>query len=118
MKQFLAVYLGSSASPRRAEWDALDESSRRRRERDGIEAWMAWGARYRGAIVTDGSPLGRTKLVDARGVTDTKNLLTAYTVVRAESHAAAAEMFVNHPHFTFFPGESVEIMECLPLPAR
>ena len=30
----------------------------------------------------------------------------------------AAKMFEGHPHFTIFPGDSVEIMECLPLPAQ
>jgi hypothetical protein len=44
--------------------------------------------------------------------------MTAYVLVRAESHEAAARMFENHPHFTIFPGDSVEIMECLPLPGR
>ena len=33
-----------------------------------------------------------------------------------ESHEAAAQLFLNHPHFTIFPGESVELMECLPIP--
>lgn len=28
----------------------------------------------------------------------------------------SAAMFVNHPHFTLFPGDAVEIMECLPIP--
>jgi len=31
---------------------------------------------------------------------------------------AAARLFVNHPHFTILPGDSVEIMECLPMPGR
>jgi len=44
--------------------------------------------------------------------------MTAYTVVRAESHEAAARMFENHPHFTIFPGESIEVMECTPIPER
>jgi hypothetical protein len=39
-------------------------------------------------------------------------------IVQAESHEAAAKLFENHPHFTTFPGDSVEIMECLPLPPR
>jgi hypothetical protein len=39
-------------------------------------------------------------------------------VVQAESHDAAARMFTNHPHFTIFPGEAVEIMECLPIPGQ
>jgi hypothetical protein len=40
----------------------------------------------------------------------------SYTVVRADSHEAAAKLFENHPHFTIFPGESVEIMPVLPMP--
>ena len=35
---------------------------------------------------------------------------------KAESHEAAARMFEDHPHVTIFPGDSVEIMECLPMP--
>ncbi len=30
----------------------------------------------------------------------------------------AARMFADHPHFAIFPGDSVEIMECLPLPGQ
>ena len=44
------------------------------------------------------------------------NAMAAWTVVRAESHEEAARLFVGHPHFTIFPGEAVEIMECLPIP--
>ena len=40
------------------------------------------------------------------------------TVVEAESQEAAANMFIGHPHFTIFPGDGVEIMECLPIPQR
>jgi hypothetical protein len=25
-------------------------------------------------------------------------------------------MFENQPHFSIFPGDSVELMECLPIP--
>jgi len=25
-------------------------------------------------------------------------------------------MFEGHPHFTIFPGESIEVMECLQIP--
>jgi hypothetical protein len=40
------------------------------------------------------------------------NELGAFVVVRADSHEAAAKMFENHPHFTIFPGETVEIRSC------
>ena len=36
--------------------------------------------------------------------------------VDSETHQAAAEMFRDHPHFTLMPGDSVEVMECLPMP--
>ena len=62
-----------------------------------------------------GGPLGKTKRITTRGVEDVSN--GAFAVVRAESHAAAAKLFENHPHFTIFPGESVEVMPILPIPS-
>lgn len=47
-----------------------------------------------------------------------KRLLAIYIGTQAESHEAAAKLVENHPHFTLFPGDSVEIMECLPLPGQ
>ena len=47
---------------------------------------------------------------------DATNAMGAFTVVRAASHEAAAKMFEDHPHFSIFPGESVEIMPVLPIP--
>ena len=56
--------------------------------------------------------------ISARPVTPVSSAMTAYVIVQAESHDAAARLFENHPHFTIFPGDSIEIMECLPLPAQ
>jgi hypothetical protein len=50
------------------------------------------------------------------GVSDAKNMMCGYGVVEAGSHEAAAQLFLDHPHFSIFPGQSVEIMQCLPLP--
>jgi hypothetical protein len=44
--------------------------------------------------------------------------MSGFVVVTAESHDAAARMFEGHPHFTLFPGDGVEIMECMPIPGR
>jgi hypothetical protein len=113
---YLAVFCGSKASPRRAAWDALPESERRAREREGIAAWKAWVERNQSAIVAMGGPLGKTKKVTQRGSDDVSNEMAAFTVVRAESHDAAAKLFERHPHFAIFPGDSVEIMPVLPIP--
>jgi hypothetical protein len=113
---YLAVFRGSKTSRRREAWDALPENDRRAREREGVAAWKAWVERHHDAIVAMGGPLGKTKKVTQRGIDDTSNDMGAFTVVRAESHAAAAQLFEDHPHFTIFPGESIEIMPVLPIP--
>src|SRR5688572_21153265 len=118
MKNFLAVYIGTEAALARAQWNELDEEKRKAREAAGFQAWMDWGVQNAEAIVDQGSPLGKTKRASPEGLSDIKNVMTGYVVVRAESHEAAAKLFENHPHFTIFPGDSVEIMECLPLPER
>jgi len=118
MKKFLAIYLGTPASLERSKWNSLDEAKRKELEAAGIKAWTDWGAANQSAIIDQGSPLGKTKHISPEGVADTKNNMTGYVIVQAETHEAAAKLFVNHPHFTIFPGEAVEIMECLPIPAR
>jgi hypothetical protein len=64
-----------------------------------------------------GGPLGKTKKVSERGIEEVSNPMSAYTVVRAESHDAAAKLFERHPHFTIFPGDSVEVMPVMPIPS-
>ncbi|MEQ8180030.1 MAG: YciI family protein [Amphiplicatus sp.] len=116
MKQFLAVYLGGPNGADKSGWNALDEAARNARIQKGMQAWHDWMERHAKRIVVAGGPLGKTKKTSAAGVDDTKNEMTGYVVVEAASHDEAARLFENHPHFAIFPGESVEIMECLPIP--
>jgi hypothetical protein len=113
---FRAVFLGSKTSPRMTAWNALPEAERLAKQQEGVAAWKAWAEKHHAAIVGMGGPLGKTKKVTARGVEDTSNELSAYTVVCADSHEAAAKLFDRHPHFSIFPGDSVEIMPVLPIP--
>ncbi|HEX7037583.1 MAG TPA: hypothetical protein VF210_17570 [Pseudomonadales bacterium] len=116
MKRFLAIYTGNADARQRSGWDALDPATRGEREQAGMTAWGAWMERNQRRIVEAGGPLGRTKRVTAAGIEDFRNQMTGYVVVEAESHEEAARLFENHPHFAIFPGEGVEIMECLPIP--
>ncbi len=118
MKRFLAIYIGTEDALKRAQWNDLDEGKRAALEASGIQAWMEWGKANSAAIVDHGGPLGKTKRASTQGITDIKNGMTGYVIVQAESHEAAARLFENHPHFSIFPGDSVEIMECLPLPGE
>jgi hypothetical protein len=114
---FLAVFLGSKTSQRRAAWNGLPESVRQAKQKEGIDAWKAWTEKHHGAIVAIGGPLGKTKRVSPTGIEDVSNNIGAFTVVRADSHEAAAKLFENHPHFAIFPGDAVEIMPVVPIPA-
>jgi len=114
MKKFLAIYTGTAASM--AKWNAMPEQELKQRQAEGVKAWHAWAEKNKASIVEMGGPLGRTKSISPKGVTDIRNNMTAYTVVQADSHEAAARLFENHPHFTHFSGDAVEVMECMPVP--
>ena len=114
---YLAVFVGSKNSAKFAAWNALSETDRKAKEMEGIAAWKAWVTKHQASLAEMGGPLGKTKQVGPRGIADISNAMGAFTVVRAASHEAAAKMFENHPHFAIFPGEAVEIMPVLPIPA-
>jgi hypothetical protein len=116
MKKFIAIYMGSSDPSIMEKWKTMPEGERKKKESVGMQAWMNWSEKNSKFIKDNGSPLGKTKRIDKSGISDMKNLIAAYTIVEAESHEAAAKLFLDHPHFTAFPGQSIEIMECLPLP--
>jgi hypothetical protein len=113
---FLAVFLGSKASPKMAAWNALPEKEQQAKMAEGINAWKAWVNNHQSIIVGMGGPLGKTKKVNQSGINDVSNEMSGYTIVRADSHEAAAKLFEKHPHFTIFPGEAVEIMPVMPIP--
>ena len=96
----------------------MDEPRRKALEATGMKAWGDWMTTHQAAIVAQGGPLGKTKRTSREGISDVRNNMVGYVVVRAETHEDAARMFESHPHFTIFPGDSVEIMECLPIPGQ
>jgi hypothetical protein len=116
MPKFMALYVGSPEAFARSGWDKLDDTTRKAREIAGMQAWGEWQEKNKPVMVDEGSPLGKTKRVDAKGVSDISNAVAGYIMVEAASHDAAAKLFENHPHFSIFPGDAVEIMPCNPMP--
>ena len=63
-----------------------------------------------------GRLLGKTKRVDAKGVSDTKNGIGGYSIVQAETAEAATKLFgKDHPHLQM-PGSWVEVIEVMHIP--
>ena len=110
MKKFMALYTGSASPDGKPR--VISDADRAA----GMTAWGEWMQKHSARIVDTGGPLGTTKRVGPDGITDIRNNVAAYVIVEAETHDEAARMFEGHPHFTIFPGDSVEIMECRPLP--
>jgi hypothetical protein len=115
-QSYLAIFTGSPGNPRMKAWLALSDAKRETKREEGVVAWKAWMERHKSAVVGAGGPLGRTKRVNGEGVEDVANEMTAYVIVRADSHEAAARLFESHPHFAIFPGEAIEVMPVLPTP--
>jgi len=116
MPKFMALYVGSPEAFAKSGWDKLDDTSRKEREIAGMTAWGEWQEKNKSVMADAGSPLGKTKRTGANGVSDISNNIAGYIIVEADTHDAAAQLFLNHPHFTIFPGDAVEIMPCNPMP--
>ena len=114
--KYMAIFTGTPQALESSGWAQLSDAERKAREAKGMQAWHAWGEEHKASIVAEGGPLGKTKRVDKGGVSDTSNNIAGYIIVEADSHAAAAKLFENHPHFAIFPGDAVEIMPCNPIP--
>ncbi|HEY6255380.1 MAG TPA: YciI family protein [Xanthobacteraceae bacterium] len=112
MKKFVALYLAPAS--------AIEQMTERMKNapeqaKAGMDAWMKWAKQHEKSILELGAPLGKTKKITATGASDTKNDITGYSVVQADSHESAAKIFEGHPHF-HMSGGTIEVLECMPIP--
>lgn len=118
MPQFLAVFTGGPDSPAMARWALLSDAERTARQIEGMKAWNDWVDTHQASLVVLGGPVGGTLRVGETGVDAVRNGISGFSVISADTHEAAAALFENHPHFTIFPGDAVEIMPVMPVPGR
>ena len=111
MKKFLALYMASGA-----DFENMMKNSTPEQQKQGMDAWMKWMGDNKASIVEGGAPLGKTKRVDSKSVSDIKNAVCGYSIVQAESADAAAKMFgKDQPHLQM-PGAWAEIIEIMQIP--
>jgi len=112
MKKFMVLYMASSA-----DFEKTMKTSTPEQQKKGMDAWMKWMSKRKKSLVDGGAPLGKTKRVDAKGASNTKNGVGGYSIVQAQSHDAAAKMLgKDHPHLQMMPGAWIEIVEIMPMP--
>jgi len=90
-------------------WMATPAEDRKAQEEKMRGDWQAWALAHEGKVF-DTAGTGKTKVVSESGVADTKNDVMLYSIVEAESHDEAAQMFVGHPHLGI-PEATIEIMK-------
>jgi hypothetical protein len=111
MSHFLAVYTMPRAgliafrTLPKAEQDAVDKK--------GIPLWEEWEKRTAAHLPNLGGMVGKTRRVTRAGVEDASNTICGYVIVEAEDIDQAARLFADHPHFTLFSGDGVDIMPFL-----
>lgn len=110
MKKFMALFMADQA--------VLEQMMKTPPEdmKGVMEEWMAWYKANEKALADLGAPLGKTKRLDAKGLSDSKNGLTGYSIVEGESFESAAKLFKDHPHLKM-PGCTIDFLEIMPLPA-
>jgi hypothetical protein len=112
MKKFMVLYMASTA-----DFEKAMKSSTTEQQKKGMDAWMKWMDKNKKSIVEGGGPLGKTKRVDAKGTSNTRNGVGGYSIVEAQSHDAAAKLFgKSHPHLQMMPGGWIEIVEIMAIP--
>jgi hypothetical protein len=112
MKKFLVLFMANGA-----ELETMMKNSTPEQQKQGMDAWMKWMGDHKASFVDGGAPVGKTKHVDAKGVSDTKNEVCGYSIIQAESADAATKIFgKDQPHLQMMPGAWIEISEIMELP--
>ena len=79
-------------------------------DKTGLKASEEWSKRNAATIVGTDVMAGKTKRVTKTGVVDAQNQIAGFLIVEATDIAAAASLFRDHPHFTVFPGDCIDII--------
>ena len=107
MKKYIALYYNTSGAHQ--ESPEMTEE-----EKDKMMApWGAWQAKYGERVVDMGAPFSPAAAsTNGERWSASKNFVTGYSMVKADSLAAAQEMFKDHPIYSY-PDHAIEISECV-----
>jgi hypothetical protein len=100
----------------RSSVDATEQmsSSTPEQAQEGMAMWMKWFEKTGPALIDFGSPVGKSETVGS-GKADTGLPIGGFSVVEADTPAAAKKLLDDHPHLQM-PGAVIEVLEYLPMP--
>lgn len=109
MKKFIALYCNTSGAHQPTP-ELTDEQKEQM-----MAPWGVWSQKCGDQLVEMGSPVAQAiSSENGESWSPSKNFVTGYSIVAANSLAEAKELFKGHPIYNH-PEHSVEISECIPL---
>ena len=100
MSNYIIVYLGGKKP------ETPEEGAKQ------MAKWKAWVGGLGDAAVNPGTPLGKSKIVSSGGVSgDSKNPMSGFSIVKADSMDAALEMAKACPFLEI--GGTLEVAEMM-----
>ena len=108
MKKFVAIYY----SPAEAKAQMANITPEQAAE--GMKPWMAWMEKCGDALVDMGAPFAAGQSTDASGNwKGSGSEVSGYSIVQGEALEDVKALFEAHPHLSWAPGCSVEVLECV-----
>lgn len=88
----------------------MSKSAEERKEEEGKmqKEWAVWMEKNKEKVLFTVAT-GKPKVVMQSGVVDDRNDIMMYSLIEAENHETASEVFVGHPHLQI-PEASIEVM--------
>ena len=106
MQKFLVLYRSTASAQEQMSHSTPEQG------KAVMDEWMAWMKKAGKALVDGGAPLGESAML--KGAAG-KGYIGGYSIVQADSIAAAKKLFDSHPHFKA-PGASIELLEMMSVP--
>jgi hypothetical protein len=107
MPKYLVLYRSSTDAAQQMSASSPEQAQ------EGMALWMKWFEKTGPALIDFGSPVGNAQTLP--GSADTGLPIGGYSVIEAESPAAASKLLDDHPHL-HAPDAALEVLEFLPMP--
>lgn len=109
MKSFIALYYNTSGGHQPTPELTPEQTEQM------LAPWGVWEKKCGSQLLDMGAPvMPAIESVDGNKWAPSKNFVTGYSIVAANSLAEAKELFKGHPIYSH-PEHTVEISECIPL---
>ena len=108
LKKYLVTYHSPASAMKKMQTATEEEMAA------GMNEWMKWAKKCGSQLVEMGAPLrGGVNLKATGGAVPSKRKITGYSMLQAESMAAAKKLLKGHPHLAWNKGCEIEVHEAM-----